>query len=58
MVEFLSDLKCVYSISIVKPTWVYRGMDIQDFINLKHDFYSFKFKCLVKASKQQTMHMI
>ena len=37
MAKLLGDLKVVYSISIIKPTLVYRGVDIQDFINLTYD---------------------
>ena len=38
MIKFWSDLRFSYSISIEKPTWVYRGVDIHDFVNLKYDF--------------------
>ena len=43
MAKFLGDLKLVYSISIVKPTQVNRGVVIQDFVNLTYDYYLFKF---------------
>ena len=42
MAKFEGDLKLVHGISIVEPTLVYRGADIQDFINLTYDYQSIK----------------
>ena len=42
MVKFSDKLELAYSISIMKLTWVYWGLNLYDFINIKYDYQTFK----------------